>query len=236
MHEELVVARRPISSARTSDLTIIGCLGEDKIRCALAVLIAIIATPVSVVAATTALANDRTPVVGAPEEPPRAGNPLWAIPLTSLPATLDRPIFSPSRRSAPASVVAAPVVPPPPAPAPNPKKPDHPELTLVGTIISGTVDMGIFLDPATKEVVRLKQGYVRDGWMLHSISARGVRFEKNGKIATLALPSPETDPVAPMAAGTPAASRIMGASQPLVGQSSAKWGDADGPPPKRLSP
>src|SRR5262245_5386505 len=45
------------------------------------------------------------------EQPARrvepSGNPLWAIPLSALSATRDRPLFTPSRR-APAPVVAGP--------------------------------------------------------------------------------------------------------------------------------
>src|SRR6478735_9031959 len=63
------------------------------------------------------------PVDVTPTAPPRAerpadptGNPLWAIPLSSLTATRERPLFLPSRR-APAPAVAgtpAVVVAPPP--------------------------------------------------------------------------------------------------------------------------
>jgi len=77
----------------------------------------------------------RDPVPDAPRanSPARAGrevrgNPLWAIPLASLNATRERPIFLPSRR-APAPVVAAPPPPPAPAPAPPPE-PERPRLAL----------------------------------------------------------------------------------------------------------
>jgi hypothetical protein len=42
------------------------------------------------------------------------GNPLWAIPLTDLSDTRDRPIFAPSRRPPPPPVVEKPDVRPPP--------------------------------------------------------------------------------------------------------------------------
>ena len=46
-----------------------------------------------------------------PNATPRAGNPLWAIPLSALSATRDRPLFSTSRRP---PIVAVPIVAPPP--------------------------------------------------------------------------------------------------------------------------
>src|SRR5215471_2746579 len=60
----------------------------------------------------------------------RAGNPLWAIPLSSLTVTRERPLFSSSRRPPAPPVVAAPVVqtrPPPPPPAP--REPERPRLS-----------------------------------------------------------------------------------------------------------
>jgi hypothetical protein len=65
--------------------------------------------------------SDTTPVPSAggshphphpvPTPTPSTGNPLWAIPLSLLTATRDRPLFSVSRRP---PVVAAPTVAPPP--------------------------------------------------------------------------------------------------------------------------
>src|SRR5690242_19075901 len=75
---------------------------------------------------------------GAATSPPKLaddrarGDPLWAIPLSTLTTTRARPIFSPSRRPPPPPVVAAPYV-PPPRPA-TPVEPDRPLLTLVGTV------------------------------------------------------------------------------------------------------
>jgi hypothetical protein len=56
------------------------------------------------------------------------GNPLWGIPISSLSATRERPIFSASRRP-PAPMPVAEAPPPPPA------EPEHPPFTLVGTAI-----------------------------------------------------------------------------------------------------
>jgi len=53
-------------------------------------------------------------VVAAPAAPTAervlSANPLWALPLTQLSATRERPIFSSSRRPPPAAVAAEPAV------------------------------------------------------------------------------------------------------------------------------
>ena len=54
------------------------------------------------------------PVDRRSQERAPSGNPLWAVPLSLLSVTRDRPIFSPSRRPPPAAVAAAAVVEPPP--------------------------------------------------------------------------------------------------------------------------
>jgi general secretion pathway protein N len=110
-----------------------------------------------------------------------AGNPLWAIPLNSLPATRGRPLFSPSRRPPPA-IVAAPPAPPPPEPAPA-----GPPLTLVGTAVGGTRSIGVFVDQVTKKVIRLRTGEDHAGWMLRAIHGREAILEKDRREATLAL-------------------------------------------------
>jgi len=118
------------------------------------------------------------------------GNPLWAIPLSKLSATRDRPIFSPSRRPPPPAVIAAPAAPPPKPPPPKPE-PDHPALTLVGTVTGETDGIGIFKDEATSDIVRLKTGEGHDGWRLLSVHEREATFEKNSRSATVMLPPRE---------------------------------------------
>ena len=73
------------------------------------------------------------PAGSAAEALPLAGNPLWGIPLESLSATRERPIFSPSRRPPPPPVLAAASA--APAKPPPPKQPDHPLLSPMGTIV-----------------------------------------------------------------------------------------------------
>jgi general secretion pathway protein N len=91
-----------------------------------------------------------------------SANPLWAIPLTALSGTRDRPIFSSSRR--PPAPAVAPAVVPKVAAVPKPREPERPPLSLVGTIASGDEGFGIFLDQSTKAALRLKVGEDYQGW------------------------------------------------------------------------
>lgn len=127
-------------------------------------------------------------VVAAPAAPARtpSANPLWAVPLSRLSGTRDRPIFSPSRRPPPAAVVAEPAV----KPAPRKKEIEPPPLALVGTIASGDEGFGIFLDQSTKAALRLKLGEDYQGWKLRAIRGREVTMEKDEHEAVLALPQP----------------------------------------------
>jgi len=153
------------------------------------------------------------PVDVTPSAPPRAerpadptGNPLWAIPLSSLTATRERPIFLPSRRPPAPAVAGTPVVvaPAPPSPA---VEPEQPPLILVGVIAGDQEGFGVFLDQASNNVLRLKTGQDHQGWVLISVKGREVTLEKNKRTVTMALPVPTfaslTDPVS-MPAAAPA--------------------------------
>ena len=117
---------------------------------------------------------------------PLSANPLWTIPLRTLSATRDRPIFSATRR-------------PPLAAEPaqmskmvsKPKEPERPQLSLVGTIASREEGFGIFLDRSTKAALRLKIGDDFQGWKLRSIQGREAVLEKGERAVTLALPQPD---------------------------------------------
>lgn len=141
---------------------------------------------------------DRVPLGGARNDLPVRGakpaarplvtaNPLWAIPLSALTATRERPLFSPSRR-APAPVVAnAPVVaPPPPAPAVV----EHPDLILVGTVTGEAHDLAVFVEPASHKTVRLLSGQDHNGWVLQSVEAKSATLHKGARTETLVLPPP----------------------------------------------
>src|SRR5580692_4862158 len=112
------------------------------------------------------------------ETPTVAANPLWAIPLSALTATRTRPLFTPSRR-APAPVVASvPVAAPRPPPPPPPAVPQHPNLTLVGTVAGDNEGIAVFLDPTTRDTVRLRTGEGHGGWILQSVERSAVTLQK----------------------------------------------------------
>jgi hypothetical protein len=139
-------------------------------------------------------------VPNAVERPQRpdgpSGNPLWAIPLSSLTATRERPLFLPTRR-APAPAVAGPVAVAAPPPPPPPAEPESPQLMLVGAIASETEGIAVFLDPATNNIIRLKTGQDHDGWVLRSVKGREATLQKNQQTTTLALPVPGEAPPGP---------------------------------------
>ncbi len=129
---------------------------------------------------------DRTTPKRAQERVP-SGNPLWAIPLRALSITGERPIFSPSRRPPPPAVIAVPqAVQPPKA---SPAEPEHPNLKLLGTVVSDAESIGVFLDQSTQILVRLKTGEEHSGWILRSVKAREATFEKENKRETLRFPT-----------------------------------------------
>jgi hypothetical protein len=133
------------------------------------------------------------PNIGAPappSEPPLRRNPLWAIPLKSLNATLDRPLFSPSRRP-PARAIASPQV-APQRPAATPDS-GEPPLNLVG-VVTGTEDgYAVFINTTTHDIVRLRTGEGHDGWILRSVKGRQAVLERNHRTAVVALPQPSAD-------------------------------------------
>jgi general secretion pathway protein N len=125
----------------------------------------------------------------APTEP--RGNPLWAIPLKSLSSTRDRPLFTPSRRP-PAAPVAY-VEPPKPVVTPKPAEPERPRLTLIGVILGEKDGIAIFVDDATKEVIRLRKNEGHSGWILRSLQGREATLAKEAFTAVLVIPPPGGD-------------------------------------------
>jgi hypothetical protein len=178
------------------------------------------------------------PLAGSTAQP---GNPLWAIPLNTLTATRERPLFAPSRRPA---MQAAPAVianvPPPPPPA---AEPEQLGLRLLGTIAGRNDGIAICLNLATSEVVRVRTGESFEGWNLRTVRGREATFEKASRQEVLALSSPD-DPRQPATAPpqfTGGQAPPMSLSpvnsvpaQPAPG--SGGWRDGDGnliAPPKR---
>jgi general secretion pathway protein N len=126
-----------------------------------------------------------------------AGNPLWATALGELSETQARPLFSPSRRPPAPPVLAALASTPVKLGPPAKSGPDHPLLTLLGTIVGGSVEIGVFTDEVSHDVVRLKAGEAHDGWTLRAIAGRSATFEKAGfRADTLVLPAPGAEAAA----------------------------------------
>jgi len=164
---------------------------------------------------------------------PLSGNPLWAVPLSMLAATRERPIFLPTRRP-PAPIVAAPRITlasaPPPA-APPPGEPTRPPLALVGAVVGESEAIAVFVDQATKNVVRLRTGQDHDGWVLSSVKGREATLQKDTQTAVFALPAPGAAGPAPgPAAGGVASVPVVpaGGEAPFVPRSTPKNGEPDG--------
>ena len=109
------------------------------------------------------------------------GDSLWAIPLASLTATRERPIFSPTRRPASAVVRSAPTQPP---------SAGQPLLVLLGAIAGETEGIAIFQDRTTKNTIRLKPGESHAGWTLQAVKAREAILQNEQKTAILVFPNP----------------------------------------------
>jgi hypothetical protein len=130
---------------------------------------------------------------------PPSGNPLWGIPLKQLSATRDRPIFSPSRRPSPAAIPVTAAATSLPMQAP--KQPERPQLSLIGTIVSGDDGFAIFVDQTTKAPLRIKLGAGYQGWMLRQIEARSVTLQKGQEVVMLSFPEPANDRNTPAGRG-----------------------------------
>ncbi|MFG1286880.1 hypothetical protein [Xanthobacter versatilis] len=134
---------------------------------------------------------------GRPQASAPRGNPLWSLPLERLEATRVRPIFSPSRRP-PAAVE----VPPPPAPAaPVAAAPARPRVTLIGTVVGLGDAYGIFLDPVSNAVVRLRTGESFEGWALRSVSVRDALMQNGRNSVVMPLPASGSGGATPVARG-----------------------------------
>jgi general secretion pathway protein N len=172
-----------------------------------------------------------SPCAPAAEIPPeRPGNPLWAIPIETLTATRERPIFSPSRRPPPSTEVAA--LPPPPPPPAAPSAPVQPPLTLIGTIVNASGGYGIFLDQATNTVMRLKTGEDHDGWILRTVSMRDAMLQKDRSTAVLTLPGHDSGPAPPHPDASAAPPGVRAAGVP----NAAAPAESKRPPKPKLVP
>jgi general secretion pathway protein N len=168
-------------------------------------LVAAFAAPLAVFAASnTGIDSDLRSSPGGPPLDPglrmsdavrapvvHAGNPLWAVPLSSLTLTRERPLFSASRRPPPPVVAPPPVaVVRPPPPPPRPHEPEKPRLSLVGTV-GGEDGIAVFVDQTNQAIVRLRPGEGHQGWILRAVGGREVTLQNDRDTAVLALPKPD---------------------------------------------
>jgi general secretion pathway protein N len=183
--------------------------------------------------------DDRPARTAARGREPR-GNPLWAIPLSSLAVTRERPLFLPSRRPPVAPAVAGPPV----VIVPKPVEDPRPELTLVGAIAGETEGFAIFIDLRNNALVRLRTGQEHGGWTLSSVKGREVTFAKDRDTIAFVLPAPgangapsaapgmspvpDGSAVAAAATGGTVAPRDPRDFAPFVPRSTPKNGEHDG--------
>ena len=176
---------------------------RNKMQWRAIALVALLASALAIPGSTAAVPTDASDLDAPPATPvsptlPKqaaservaSANPLWAIPLTTLSNTGERPIFSPSRRSPPPAVapVAAAAAPPP-----KPARVERPQLALVGTISGSEQRFGIFVDEPTRTALRLKIGDEYQGWRLRNVGARDVTLEHDEQTAVLSLRQPDAN-------------------------------------------
>jgi general secretion pathway protein N len=112
-------------------------------------------------------------------------NPLAAQSLERLSTTVDRPLFSPSRRPPPGPVAQAPEPPVPPAPPPN--------LVLSGIVMDGKNARAVVQVGAEKRILRAQIGDNIDGWTVSRIEGRKLVLSLDGRFATFTLFNREGD-------------------------------------------
>jgi len=109
-------------------------------------------------------------------------NPVAGQPLDQLSATLDRPLFSPSRRGAPAP---PPVAPLPAAPASSSQPPN---VVLYGVVMDGESARAVVSVGPDKRLLRAQMGDDIDGWKVAQIDGRKVVLaSEDGRFATYRL-------------------------------------------------
>jgi len=177
------------------------------------------------------------PVAQPNREPAKAlpsGNPLWSVPLSTLSATVARPIFSASRRP-PQPAVVGPPVERAITLAPAPAEPEAPPLALIGAVVGDGDAIAVIFDRTTQKIVRLRQGDAHAGWQVRAVQGREVTLEQGGRSEVLTMQRQEA-PVAPFAGGTampssplqPVAGAADGSYAPFTPRSTPKNGESDG--------
>lgn len=145
-------------------------------------LAAIYGSP-ALAAPTAAEGRVANPVAVSPQESAPRGNLLWTVPLKTLTATRERPIFRPSRRPS-----AVPLASSEPAAKIEPT-PEPPRLALVGTVAGGSDGIAVFVNQTTRDVLRLRTGEGHEGWIVREVRGREVVLEKAQETVVFALPA-----------------------------------------------
>jgi hypothetical protein len=112
-------------------------------------------------------------------------NPLAAQPLDRLSATVDRPLFSPSRHPTAPPAAQIPQLPAPSAPPPN--------LVLFGIVMDGERARAIIQVGAEKKMLRAQIGDDIGGWTVTQVEGRRLVLSLNGRFATFTLFNREID-------------------------------------------
>lgn len=166
-------------------------------------------------------------------KPLPSGNPLWAVPLSALTATQERPIFSASRRPPPRAVIA-PAVDQVSVTAPQvAAEPDRPALALIGAVVGDSDAIAVFLDRTNQKIVRLRQGEAHAGWVLSSVLRREVTLKKADRSETLGLQRIDGPAAAPGVPGVPSptvptAGGLDVSYAPFTPRATPKNGESDG--------
>jgi general secretion pathway protein N len=134
-------------------------------------------------APTTAEGRIGNPATISPEEGAPRGNLLWTVPLKTLTATRERPIFRPSRRPS-----AVPLAGSEPTMKIDPA-PESPRLALIGTVAGTGEGIAVFVNPATRDMLRLRTGEGYEGWTVREVRGREVVLERGREIVVFALPA-----------------------------------------------
>jgi hypothetical protein len=153
--------------------------------------------------ATVALGAD-APATTQASDSTALANPLAALSLDRLSATVDRPLFSPSRRR----------------PSPPPVRQDSqppaivippPDLVLSGVVMDGEGARVVVLVGAEKKVLRAQMGDEIDGWKVVQIEGRKLVLSLDGRFVTFTLFNRDVDQ---RNLGDGTASKAGNASQP----------------------
>ncbi len=164
-------------------------------------------------------------------KPLPSGNPLWAVPLSALSSTRERPIFSASRRP-PQAAVVAPASEAANVPVPPKAAPERPPLALIGAVVGAGDAIAVLLDRTSQKILRMRPGESHGGWELSSVQSREVTLKQAERTEILSLKPADGAAGGPPA--LPGAPKMVyptagnTAFAPFVPRSTPKNGESDG--------